>query len=127
MAGSLNSIGYIAKVLAKTIKSWTRLCGAVSATDVLSEKVLYEGRVAVFGWEAFVLEADGRIPSKVALHLDLSAWLASLTARMRRLVVFLAVGNTVEEAACEFGPTRRSVEELQRQLRDSWARFQGQE
>ena len=74
------------------------------------------------------LLADNRTPlaDAVAFRLDFRAWLVALKRRERRLVEFLAVGNTPTEAAQRFRVSRGRVSQLRRQLQVGWQMFQGE-
>jgi len=65
------------------------------------------------------------VPDQVAFRLDFAAWLADLKRRDRKLVRFLAVGNTPSEAAGRFGVSRARVSQLRRELRINWESCQG--
>jgi hypothetical protein len=73
--------------------------------------------------------ADNRltpIPDQVAFRLDFPAWLGILNRRDRKLVRFLAVGNTTSEAAQRFGVSRSRVSQLRAELQATWNDFQGE-
>ena len=64
--------------------------------------------------------ADDRltpVPDQVAFRLDFASWLAALRRRERKLVRFLAVGNTPSEAAKRFAVSRSRVSQLREELR----------
>ena len=63
------------------------------------------------------------MPDQVAFRLDFASWLADLKRRDRKLVRFLAVGNTPSEAAGRFGVSRARMSQLRAELRTSWEAF----
>ena len=63
------------------------------------------------------------VPDQVAFRLEFGSWLADLKRRDRKLVRFLAAGNTPSEAAGRFGISRARVSQLRRELRMGWESF----
>jgi hypothetical protein len=76
--------------------------------------------------EAVVADHHTPVADQVAFRLDFPAWLASLSARDRRLVEFLALGNAPWEAARKFGLCRARISQKRAQLSVSWQRFRGE-
>ena len=64
------------------------------------------------------------VPDQVAFRLDFASWLSGLKRRDRKLVKFLAIGNTPSIAAKRFGVSRARVSQLRDALRTSWEAFQ---
>jgi len=63
---------------------------------------------------------------RAAFRIDFPAWLAMHSARDRRLVRFLALGNCPAEAADRFQISRARISQIRQELRESWAAFQGE-
>ena len=63
------------------------------------------------------------VPDQVAFRLDFAAWMGGLSRRERKLVEFLALGNTPGEAALRFRVSRARVSQLRVELQDGWREF----
>ncbi|OAI51291.1 hypothetical protein AYO44_05160 [Planctomycetaceae bacterium SCGC AG-212-F19] len=73
---------------------------------------------------------DGRcwpIPDQVAFKLDFAAFLRSLSPRDRRIVRFLALGHSGQEAAQKFNLSPGRMSQLRHQWCREWHLAQGQE
>ncbi len=66
------------------------------------------------------------IPDQVAMRIDVPAWLATLTRRLRRIAKDLAVGNSTSEVARKHHVTAGRISQIRRQLDESWHRFHGE-
>ena len=66
------------------------------------------------------------VPDQVAFRLDFSAWLRIQQRRKRELARFLAVGNTVTEAAQRFCVSIPRISQLRSELQTSWRDFQSE-
>jgi hypothetical protein len=64
------------------------------------------------------------VPDQVAFRLDFRAWLRRLKQRDRKLVKYMALGNTAREAAERFAISMARVSQLRGELHASWAAFQ---
>ena len=64
------------------------------------------------------------VPDQVAFRLDFTAWLGLLSSRNRRLVKFLALGNSTNDAAARFHVSAGRVSQLRAELNASWLIFQ---
>jgi hypothetical protein len=64
------------------------------------------------------------IADQVAAKLDVSAWFATLTERMKQIAEDLAFGGTTSEVAHKHGLTPGRVSQLRRTLEASWLAFQ---
>jgi hypothetical protein len=73
-----------------------------------------------------MLVDDKRAPvaDQVATKLDVRAWLATLTRRMRQIAKDLAFGCSTSEVAQKYGVTASRISQLRRSLEASWAAFQ---
>jgi hypothetical protein len=63
------------------------------------------------------------IPDQVAFRLDFPAWLQALNRRDRKLVKFLALGNTPSEAAQQFRVSKARISQLRKELHSRWQAF----
>ena len=74
------------------------------------------------------LAADKRasIPDQVAAKMDVGAWFATLTKRMKGIAKDLAMGCSTSEVAKKYGVTPGRVSQMRRMLEESWGEFQGE-
>jgi hypothetical protein len=72
------------------------------------------------------LVADKRAPvaDQVAAKIDVRAWFATLTKRMKEIAKDLAVGCTTAEVADKYGLSAGRISQLRRTLEKSWTVFQ---
>jgi hypothetical protein len=63
---------------------------------------------------------------QVAFRLDFRAWLRMLKQRDRKLVKYMAMGNSAGEAAERFAISTARVSQLRGELQASWTAFQGE-
>jgi len=76
-------------------------------------------------WMELLVEDRHATPADiVATRLDFSAWLGTLSGRVRRIAEFLATGETTSAAAERFGVSQSRISQLRRQLMKSWELFQ---
>jgi len=66
------------------------------------------------------------VPDQVAFRLDFRAWLRMLKQRDRKLVKYMAMGNSPREAAERFAISTARVSQLRGELQASWTAFQGE-
>ena len=59
-------------------------------------------------------------------HIDCAEWLRWLTARLRRIALALARGETTKGAAEQFGLSPARISQLREWLKKSWEAFQGE-
>jgi DNA-binding NarL/FixJ family response regulator len=64
------------------------------------------------------------VPDLVAAKLDVRAWFATLTQRMKEIAKDLACGYSTSEVARKYGVTAGRVSQLRRSLEESWGAFQ---
>lgn len=78
------------------------------------------------GWHAAVAE-DHHTPvdQQAAFRIDFPAWLTQLAPRQRRMVKFLAAGNSTSDAARRFRLSASRISQLRRELHHDWRQFQG--
>jgi DNA-binding NarL/FixJ family response regulator len=64
------------------------------------------------------------VPDQVAAKMDVGAWFATLTKRMKQIARDLAFGFSTSEVARKYGVTAGRISQLRRALENSWAEFQ---
>jgi hypothetical protein len=77
------------------------------------------------GWiDMLVEDTRASVPDQVAAKLDVGAWFATLSRRMKRIARDLAYGFSTSEVAEKHGVTPGRISQLRRTLEESWAAFQ---
>jgi hypothetical protein len=77
-------------------------------------------------WQQVLIEDKRATPADVAAcRIDFAEWLRRLTARLRRIALALASGETTKGAAEKFGLSPARISQLREWLRKSWEAFQG--
>ena len=77
-------------------------------------------------WKEVLVEDRRATPADVAAtRLDFTEWLCRLTARLRKIALALAAGETTSAAAKMFGVTPARISQIRDLLRKSWEAFQG--
>ncbi len=77
-------------------------------------------------WKEVLVEDRRATPADVAAtRLDFTEWLRRLTARLRKIALALAAGETTTAAARMFGVTPARISQIRDLLRKSWEAFQG--
>jgi hypothetical protein len=77
-------------------------------------------------WQEIVVEDKRATPADVAAcRIDFAEWLRRLTARLRRIALALASGETTKGAAEQFGLSPARISQLREWLKKSWEEFQG--
>ena len=71
-----------------------------------------------------VLDKRASVEDQVAAKLDVGAWFATLTKRMKEIAKDLAFGCSTSEVAKKHGVTAGRISQLRRVLEESWAAFQ---
>lgn len=74
--------------------------------------------------DKLVEDRRASVPDQVAAKLDVHAWFASLTQRMKTIARDLAIGCTTSEVAEKHGVTPGRISQLRRTLEQSWSAFQ---
>jgi hypothetical protein len=78
-------------------------------------------------WQQVLIEDKRATPAEVAAcRIDFAEWLRRLTARLRRIALALASGETTKDAAKQFGLSPARISQLREWLRKSWEAFQGE-
>ena len=71
-----------------------------------------------------VVDKRASVADQVAAKLDVGAWFATLTKRMKEVAKDLAFGCSTSEVAEKHGVTAGRISQLRRSLEESWAAFQ---
>ena len=66
------------------------------------------------------------VPDQVAAKMDVGAWFATLTKRMKEIAKDLAFGCSTSEVAKKHGVTAGRISQMRRMLEESWLMFQGE-
>jgi hypothetical protein len=74
--------------------------------------------------DAMIADKRAAVAEQVAAKMDISAWFATLTRRMRQIAKDLAMGYSTSEVARKHGVTAGRISQLRRSLEESWAAFQ---
>jgi hypothetical protein len=74
--------------------------------------------------DAMVEDKRASVTDQVAAKMDVGAWFATLTKRMKEIAKDLAFGFTTSEVAMKYGVSSGRVSQLRRTLEESWAAFQ---
>jgi hypothetical protein len=78
-------------------------------------------------WQQILIEDKRATPAEVAAcRIDFAEWLRRLTARLRRIALALASGETTKGAAEKFGLSPARISQLREWLKKSWEAFQGE-
>ena len=78
-------------------------------------------------WGEILVEDKRATPADVAAcRIDFAEWLQRLTARLRKIALALAAGETTSEAARMFGVTPARISQIRQWLKESWECFQGE-
>ena len=74
--------------------------------------------------DMLVEDKRASVADQVAARMDVRAWFATLSRRMRQIAKDLAVGCSTSEVARKHGVTAGRISQLRRSLEASWAAFQ---
>ena len=74
--------------------------------------------------ELIVGDKRASVPDVVAPKMDVGAWFATLTQRMKEIAKDLALGCSTAEVARKQGVTPGRISQMRRTLEESWAEFQ---
>jgi hypothetical protein len=78
-------------------------------------------------WRQVLIEDRRAGPADLAAcRIDFAEWLRRLTARIRKIALALASGETTKGAAEKFGLSPARISQLREWLRKSWESFQGE-
>jgi len=113
------------------VKRGRPAAGKMNGKDVLSRYAEIGNRIRVDrsqGQWIDVLVFDKRAPilDLVAAKMDVGAWFATLSRRMKRIAKDLAFGCSTSEVAAKHGVTASRISQMRRSLAESWGEFQGE-
>jgi hypothetical protein len=74
--------------------------------------------------DSMVLDERASVADQVAAKMDVGAWFATLTNRMKEIAKDLAFGCSTSEVAEKHGVSAGRISQLRRVLEESWAAFQ---
>ncbi len=74
--------------------------------------------------DAMVADKRASVSDQVAARMDVGAWFATLTKRMKEVAKDLAFGCSTSEVAKKHGVSAGRISQLRRMLEESWAAFQ---
>lgn len=74
--------------------------------------------------DALVEDKRAAVADQVAAKLDVTAWFATLTQRLKPIAKDLAFGRSTSEVAQKHGLTAGRISQMRRTLEESWAAFQ---
>ena len=78
-------------------------------------------------WGEILVEDKRATPADVAAwRIDFADWLRQLTARLRKIALALAAGETTSAAAEMFGVSPARISQIRQWLKESWEAFQGE-
>jgi hypothetical protein len=78
-------------------------------------------------WQQILIEDKRATPAQIAIcRIDFAEWLRRLTARLRKIALALAAGETTKGAAEKFHLSPARVSQLRRWLKTNWDSFQGE-
>ena len=76
--------------------------------------------------DAMVEDKRAAVADQVAAKMDVGAWFATLTKRMKEVARDLAFGCSTSEVARKHGVTAGRISQLRRTLEKSWTEFQNE-
>ena len=74
--------------------------------------------------DAIVEDKRASVADQVAAKMDVGAWFATLTKRMKEIAKDLAFGCSTSEVARKHGVTAGRISQMRRMLEESWLAFQ---
>jgi hypothetical protein len=77
--------------------------------------------------DLLVEDKRASVPDQVAAKMDVGAWFATLSHRMKQIARDMAHGFSTSEVAQKYGVTPGRISQLRRSLETSWSAFQQEE
>jgi len=131
-------VSAIATYAAQTVRSGRKLCGQENSKDVLAMRAQgrYHFSVSpipdtsslegnIFD-EALHDNTMTPVPDQVSFRLDFPAWLATLSARDRKLIRTLMTGESTAAMAHQFSLSPSRISQLRREFQHDWQLFCGE-
>lgn len=131
-------VSTLATYAARAAHSGRRVCGHERARDVLSPVAQRRGGFALeclpdFSTlngspleEALRDNSQTAVPDQVHFRLDFPAWRCTRTARDRRLIDALMLGERTSEVAHQYGLSPARISQLRSDFCQDWQRFCGE-
>jgi hypothetical protein len=127
----------LARFAVAQVRAGRRVGTRLRISDVLSNYAQYQKGFQVEQldqfdeeedcWQQILIEDKRATPADVAAcRIDFAEWLRRLTARLRKIALALASGETTKGAAEKFGLSPARISQLREWLRKSWEEFQGE-
>jgi hypothetical protein len=127
----------LARFAIAQVRAGRRVGNRLRIGDVMSEyaqhqKSFYVERLDSFDdeedcWQEIVVEDKRATPADVAAcRIDFAEWLRRLTARLRRIALALASGETTKAVAKMFGLSPARISQLREWFKKNWKAFQGE-
>jgi hypothetical protein len=127
----------LARFAIAQVRAGRRVGNRLRISDALSSYVQYRKQFFVEQldqfddeedcWQQVLIEDKRATPADVAAcRIDFAEWLRRLTARLRKIALALASGETTKSAAEKFGLSPARISQLREWLRKSWEAFQGE-
>ena len=125
----------LAQYAIRQVRGGRRVGGRLNLQDILSPQARRHHGIKIERidrrdpqdgvWNEQLVEDRRAGPAETAAaRLDLTAWLRTLTKRNRRIARSLALGETTNAVAQQFGLSAGRVSQLRVWLSEHWARFQ---
>jgi len=78
-------------------------------------------------WTEVLVEDRNTVPADIAAsRIDFTEWMKTLPTRDRRVAETLAIGETATDAAKRFAISPARINQLRRELKESWQEFVGE-
>jgi hypothetical protein len=127
----------LARFAIAQVRAGRRVGNRLRISDVLSNYAQYRKQFFVEPldqydeeedcWQQVLIEDKRATPADVAAcRIDFAEWLRRLTARLRKIALALASGETTKGAAEKFGLSPARISQLREWLKKSWEAFQGE-
>lgn len=125
----------LASFATRAVRSGRRLCGKEKSREVLSPMAQQRQGFVVGSLPQYSLLAssplmdaliDNRrspVPDQAAFRLDFPTWLATLSARDRRIAQDMALGERTLGLAQKYGLSAPRISQLRRQFQSDWEQF----
>lgn len=113
----------------RKVKRGRPAVGRMNGKELLSRYARIGNRIQVEQthgtWiDELVEDKRATVADQVAARLDIGAWFATLTRRMRQIAKDLAFGGSTSEVAEKYGVSAGRISQMRRTLEESWTAFQ---
>jgi hypothetical protein len=135
--GDLAFPSVLARFAIVQVRQGRRVGNRLNVQDALSQYAQHRKRFNVdrldrydeteSAWQEILIEDSRCTPADLAAsRLDFAAWLQRLPSPRRRIANVLASGERTGDVAKRFGMSAGRVSQIRAELRESWAKFQGE-